>query len=468
MVSPSQARDARVHVSRHELESMIRTGDIDTVVMAFVDLQGRLTGKRATGRFFLEQVAEHGTENCDYLIACDIDNNPVPGYRFASYDLGYGDMVARADWDTIRITPWVPKTALVLCDLFDVDSGEPIAESPRQVLRRQVERAAGLGFVPMIGSEIEFFVFKDTYEEAHAKGYRDLRNHSPWVQDYHVLQTTMDEYLIGQIRRNLDAAGVPVEFSKGEAGRGQHEINLDYTTAVEMADRNHIYKNAVKEIAALNGRSVTFMAKYAFDDTGSSCHIHSSIWRAGANGALETAMYDHHAPHGMSDTFRWWLGGLIATAREFSLLWAPTINSYKRFQPGSWAPTGIGWGIDNRTLGFRKVGHGASSRVECRTPGADANSYHAFAGTIAGGLYGVENRIEPPAPYEGNGYTADDIERVPWNLADAIDLWEGSAVARSAFGDEVHHHILTAAKAEWVAFNQTVTDWEMRRYFERI
>lgn len=453
----------RVHVTRAELESKIGSGEIDTVVMAFVDHHGRLTGKRATGRFFLEQVAESGTENCNYLIACDIDNNPVPGYRFASYELGYGDMLARADWDTIRILPWVPRTALVICDLFDVDSGAPIEVSPRQILRRQVERAESLGYTPMVGSEIEFFVFRDSYEEAFAKGYRNLQNHSPWMQDYHVLQTTFDEYLIGEMRRGLEAAGVPVEFSKGEAGRGQHEINLDYAPAVEMADRNHVYKNAAKEIAALHGRSVTFMAKYAFDDTGSSCHIHSSLWRNGSS-----VMHDHHGLHGMSDTFRWYLGGLIAAAREFSLLWAPTINSYKRFQPGSWAPTGIGWGVDNRTLGFRKVGHGNATRVECRIPGADANSYLAFAGTIAAGLHGIENRIEPPPAYTGNGYTAEDIPRVPWNIAEAISLWEQSALARAAFGDDVHHHILTAAQAEWQAFNQTVTDWEMRRYFERI
>jgi len=468
MSAPTNPRDERVHVSRAQLESLIAAGDIDTVVMAFVDLQGRLTGKRTSGRFFLEQVADHGTENCNYLIACDIDNNPVPGYRFANYDLGYGDMVAQADWSTIRITPWVPRTAMILCDLVDVDNGAPIEESPRQILRRQVERAARLGYTPMLGSEIEFFVFRDTYAEAYEKGYRNLVNHSPWLQDYHVLQTTMDEYLIGQIRRGLEASGVPVEFSKGEAGRGQHEINLDYTTAVEMADRNHLYKNAAKEIAALNGRSITFMAKYAFNDTGSSCHVHSSLWRESASGRLETAMHDPQGPNAMSETFRWWLGGLIATAREFSLLWAPTINSYKRFQPGSWAPTGVGWGVDNRTLGFRKVGHGASTRVECRIPGADANSYHAFAGTIAGGLHGIENRIEPPAPFSGNGYTAEEIDRVPWNLSDAIDLWESSSVARASFGDEVHHHILNAAKAEWIAFNKTVTDWEMRRYFERI
>ena len=458
----------RVHITREQLEHDIRSGSIDTVVMAFPDLQGRLVGKRTSGRFFLEQVADAGTENCDYLIACDIDNNPLPGYRFAGYELGYGDMLARADWDTVRITPWVERTAIVMCDLFDVETDAPVEVAPRQILRRQVERAGALGFVPMIGSEIEFFLFRDTYEEAHAKGYRDLQNHSTWVEDYHVLQTTKDEYLIGQIRRGLEAAGVPVEFSKGEAGRGQHEINLDYATALEMADRNHVYKNSAKEIAALNGRSITFMAKYAFDDTGSSCHIHSSLWRESADGERQSAMYDQDDPLGMSQTFRWYLGGLLATAREFSLLWAPNINSYKRFQPGSWAPTGVGWGVDNRTLGFRTVGHRSGTRVECRIPGADANSYLAFAGTIAAGLHGIEQRIEPPAPYAGNGYQATDIPRIPWTIVEAIELWERSEVAKAAFGEDVHHHILNTARQEWLAFNRSVTDWEMRRYFERI
>ena len=452
-------------MSREALEGLIRSGEVDTVVMAFPDLQGRLVGKRTTGRFFLDKVADDGTENCDYLIACDMDDNPVDGYRFTSYEQGYGDMLARADWDTVRLIPWVDRTAMIFCDLYDVTTGELIEVAPRTMLRRQVEAAAELGFVPMVASEIEFFLFKDTYDEAHEKGYRDLRPHSPWIEDYHVLQTTKDEYILGQIRRNLEAAGVPVEFSKGEAGKGQHEINLDYTTAVEMADRNSVYKTAAKEIAHLNGRSVSFMAKYDFADTGSSCHIHSSLWSLDGRTAL---FDDHHGPHGMSELFRHYLAGLIATAREFSLLWAPTINSYKRFQPGSWAPTGIGWGIDNRTLGFRKVGHGAGTRVECRIPGADANSYFAFAGQLAGGMYGIRHRLELPEPFVGNGYTAPEIDRIPWNLPDAIALWEQSAAARECFGDDVHHHILTMAKAEWLAFNQTVTDWELRRYWERI
>jgi glutamine synthetase len=318
----------------------------------------------------------------------------------------------------------------------------------------------------MVASEIEFYLFKDTYDEAHDKGYRDLKPHSPWLEDYHILQTTKDEYILGAIRRGLEAAGVPVEFSKGEAGKGQHEINLDYTTAVEMADRNSVYKTAAKEIAHANGRSVSFMAKYDFNDTGSSCHIHSSLWSLDGKTALFEGGHDD--PHHMSPLFQHYLAGLIATARDFSLLWAPTINSYKRFQLGSWAPTGIGWGIDNRTLGYRLVGHGKGTRVECRIPGSDANSYFAFAGTLAGGLYGIRHELPLGDPFSGNGYEAPEIDRIPWNLPDAIALWENSAIARECFGDDVHHHILTMAKAEWMAFNQTVTDWELRRYWERI
>ena len=461
------------------MEAKIRGGEIDTVLMAFPDLQGRLVAKRTTGRFFLQSVADDGTENCDYLIACDMDNNPVPGYRFTSYETGYGDMLARADWDTVRIIPWVDKTAMIMCDLFDVSTGEMVEVAPRTILRRQVEAAEALGYLPMVASEIEFFLFKDTYDEAHDKGYRDLKTHSPWLEDYHVLQTTKDEYIIGQLRRNLELAGVPVEFSKGEAGRGQHEINLDYTTAVEMADRNSVYKTGAKEMAALSGRSISFMAKWDMNDAGSSCHIHSSLWSMDGS----TALFDGHAEHGhsshgaevhhdstagMSSLFKHYLAGLIATSQEFALLWAPTINSYKRFQPNSWAPTGIAWGHDNRTLGYRLVGHGKGTRVECRIPGSDANSYLAFAGTLAGGLYGIRHKLELGAPYDGNGYEAVDIPRIPWNMPDAIDLWENSAAAKECFGDDVHHHILTMAKGEWTAFNQAVTDWELRRYWERV
>ncbi|MCE2709832.1 MAG: glutamine synthetase family protein [Ilumatobacteraceae bacterium] len=462
--------------TRDELFAAIERGDIDTVVMAFPDLQGRLVGKRTTGRFFLEQVAEHGTENCDYLIATDFDDVAVPGYRFASYDLGYGDMLARADFATIRITPWVPKTALVLCDLFSVKTGEPIRVAPRQVLRDQVIAAQRMNLEPMIGSEIEFYLFRDSYEEIHARGHRDLTPHSPFMEDYQIAQTTRDEYVVGEIRRGLEAAGIPVEFSKGEAGRGQHELNLAYTRALEMADRNMVYKTAAKEIAAGLGRSVTFMAKYDFAETGSSCHVHSSLWHL-SEGAVRGSAFDggdgvpggashHHAP-ALTDHFRMYLAGQLAAARDFSILWGPTVNSYKRFQPGSWAPTAVAWGIDNRTLGYRVVGHGAATRVECRVPGADANSYFAFAGTIAAGLYGIRHRLQLPDAYQGNGYDAKDLPRIPATLAEAADLWERSDIARECFGDDVHHHLLTMARHEWATFNGAVTDWERTRYFER-
>lgn len=462
--------------TRDELFAAIERGDIDTVVMAFPDLQGRLVGKRTTGRFFLEQVAEHGTENCDYLIATDFDDVAVPGYRFASYDLGYGDMLARADFATIRITPWVPKTALVLCDLFSVKTGEPIRVAPRQVLRDQVIAAQRMNLEPMIGSEIEFYLFRDSYEEIHARGHRDLTPHSPFMEDYQIAQTTRDEYVVGEIRRGLEAAGIPVEFSKGEAGRGQHELNLAYTRALEMADRNMVYKTAAKEIAAGLGRSVTFMAKYDFAETGSSCHVHSSLWHL-SEGAVRGSAFDggdgvpggasrHNAP-ALTDHFRMYLAGQLAAARDFSILWGPTVNSYKRFQPGSWAPTAVAWGIDNRTLGYRVVGHGAATRVECRVPGADANSYFAFAGTIAAGLYGIRHRLQLPDAYQGNGYDAKDLPRIPATLAEAADLWERSDIARECFGDDVHHHLLTMARHEWATFNGAVTDWERTRYFER-
>ena len=462
--------------TRDDLRDLIRRGDIDTVVMAFPDLQGRLVGKRTSGTFFLQQVEEHGTENCDYLIATDFDDVAVPGYKFASYDLGYGDMLARADFSTIRVTPWVPKTALILCDLMSVKTGMPISVAPRQILRDQVAAAQRAHLEPMIGSEIEFYLFRDSYDQLHDKGYRNLLPHSPYMEDYQIAQTTRDEYVVGEIRRGLEAAGIPVEFSKGEAGRGQHEINLSYTRALEMADRNTVYKTAAKEIAAGLGRSVTFMAKYDFAETGSSCHVHSSLWHL-SEGAVRGSAFDGghgtggHGTGGhgavLTDHFRMYLAGQLAAARDFSILWAPTVNSYKRFQPGSWAPTAVAWGIDNRTLGYRVVGHGAGTRVECRIPGADANSYLAFAGTIAAGLYGIRHRLQLADAYAGNGYEAKDLPRIPTTLAEAADLWERSDIARECFGDDVHHHLLNMARHEWSTFQQTVTDWERMRYFER-
>jgi glutamine synthetase len=457
---------ANTHIPHEQLEADIASGAIDTVIAGFADHFGRLIGKRTDGQFYLDVVAEEGTENCDYLIACDIDNNPIPGFRFASYEQGYGDMRGVVDPSTVRYLPWHEKTAVVLLDLVNVDTGVPIEVSPRRMLQRQVERMMAHGYTPKMASEIEFFLFKETFDQANAQRYEGLTPNSPYVEDYHILQTSKEEDVLGAIRRGLRDAGMPVEFSKGEAGKGQHELNLTYQLAVEMADTNLIFKNSTKEIAWQHGRSATFMAKPHFDDAGSSCHIHSSLWSS-ADADGHTLMYDHDS-HGMSELFRWYMGGQIAAAREFALLTAPTINSYRRFQPGSWAPTGIGWATDNRTLGFRVVGHGNGMRVENRIPGADANSYHAFAATLAAGLYGIENKIEPPTPYIGDGYSATDIERIPSTFNEAIDLWEGSTLARECFGDDVHHHVLTYAKSEWRAWGATVTNWERNRYFERI
>lgn len=455
----------RVRVTLEDLRASIANGTVDTVLVVFPDLQGRLVGKRVTGTFFLERVAEGSVEACNYLLAVDVEMNPLPGYRAFNWEQGYGDFSAVPDLSTIRMVPWLEKTALVLCDLVDEGSRQPIEVSPRRILQRMEEMAASRGLTVNIGAELEFLLFKDTYAEAAAKGFKGLIPHSDVVEDYHILQTTRDEYLIRQIRNGLEGAGVPVEFSKGEAGKGQHEINLAYATATEMADRNTVYKNAAKEIADQNGRSITFMAKYDMAEVGSSCHIHSSVWDADNANSL---MWDESGPHHMSETFRHWLGGLVHASRELSLLFAPTVNSYKRFQPDSWAPTAVAWGLDNRTCGLRLVGHGPAYRVESRIPGADVNSYIAFAGVIAAGLWGLENKLDPGDAFVGNAYTDPNVEHIPSTLVEAIELFANSEVARWAFGEEVHHHLLNTAEQEWAAFNRAVTDWELRRNFEQL
>ena len=449
------------------LIELVEHGEVDTVLVAFPDLQGRLMGKRVTGRYFVEHVLNQGgaIEACNYLIALDVDMTPLPGYEYANWEQGYGDFRCLPDLTTLRGCPWLEKTALVLCDLVDEQTGEPVEESPRRILRRQIERAAELGYVINIGAELEFFLFKDSYEEAAALGYANLTPHSNVIEDYHIFQTTRDEYLIRQIRNGVDNAGIPVEFSKGEAGKGQHEINLVYASALEMADRHVIYKNAAKEIAALNGRSLTFMAKYSMEEVGSSCHIHSSVWNTQNSYSL---MWNEDAPDHLSDVFRGWLGGLVATGRELAWMYAPYVNSYKRYQPESWAPTALAWGHDNRTCGYRLVGHGQGFRVESRIPGADANPYLAFAATIAAGLHGIEHGITPPPAFSGNAYDAPDLPHVPSTLVEAIDAFEHSEVALAAFGPAVHHHLLNTAKQEWNTFNRVVTDWERRRNFEQI
>jgi glutamine synthetase len=449
------------------LETLIKDEDVDTILVVFPDLQGRLMGKRVTGDFWLHDVVapDGSIEACNYLLAVDTEMEPLPGYRYANWDTGYGDFKLVPDLATLRRIPWLEKTALVLCDLHDEETGEPVEVSPRQILKRQIERAAAMGLSLKCGSELEFFLFKDSYDEAAAKGYRDLVPHGAYNEDYHILQTTKDEYLIRAIRNAMDDAAVPVEFSKGEASAGQHEINLRYADVLEMADRHVVYKNGAKEIAALNDRSITFMAKWSMDDCGSSCHLHSSLWDVEGKTPLD---WDADAPEHMSEVFRHFLGGLLAASRELAWMFAPYVNSYKRYQPDSWAPTAIVWGHDNRTCGLRIVGHGPSFRVESRIPGADCNPYLAFAATIAAGLHGIEHGIDPGPEFHGNAYVAEDVARVPWNLVEAIDEFERSELAAKAFGDDVHFHLLNTARQEWARFNQVVTDWERRRNFELI
>ncbi len=457
---------ARGMLHASKLEEAIGKDEIDTVLVAFPDLQGRLVGKRVTGSYWVDHM-QGGAEPlhvCNYLLAVDSEMNVLPGYTFASWDQGYGDMATQPDLATIRWIPWLEKTALVLCDLVDEERSEPVEVSPRRILQRQVERANAAGYSLMFASELEFFLFRESLEEAAAKDYTNLTPHSLVVEDYHILQTTRDEYLIRAIRNGIDGAGVPVEFSKGEAGRGQHEINLVFTSPVEMADRHVIYKNGAKEIASQHGRALTFMAKYSAEEVGSSCHVHSSVW---SRDGEQPMMWDDGAPDHLSSTFRGWLGGQLACGRELAWMYAPTVNSYKRYQPESWAPTALAWSLDNRTCGFRIVGHGSSFRLESRIPGADVNPYLAYAATIAAGLYGIEQGLDPGPRFDGNAYTAPELARVPTSLAEAMDAFATSKVAPDAFGADVHDHLLNTARQELAHFNRAVTDWERRRNFDQ-
>ena len=437
------------------LEELRSDSSIDTVIMAFTDMQGRLLGKRLHRDFFLEQVDHgHGTEGCNYLLALDMEMEPVPGYEIASWERGYGDFDLAPDLSTLRRIPWLEATALLLCDVQWHD-GSPVRPSPRQVLRAQLERARSLGFEVMVGSELEFFLLRETYEEAHRKGYRDLTPSVPYILDYHILATSYDEPLLRQIRNGMQGAGIPVETSKGEAWPGQQEINFRYADALTMADNHAIYKNGAKEIAFLNGCSITFMAKPDHTWIGSSCHIHSSLWRG------DTPAFDD------TQVFERYLAGQIACARELALFFAPNVNSYKRFAAGSWAPTTLAWGVDNRTCGFRIVGSGGrAKRVESRIPGGDVNPYLAFAATIASGLYGIENGLELAPAFEGNAYESG-VERFPSTLREAIGALESGSMARAALGDDVVDHYLNYARTEQGLFDRVVTDWERSRLYER-
>jgi glutamine synthetase len=449
-----------------QLEELADSGEIDTVLCMFTDLQGRYMGKRVVPHFFLDEIlGEEGLHACLYLLAIDMEMEPLPGYKYASWETGYGDFMMVPDISTLRMVPWLENTAMVICDIHDEETKEPVEVAPRQILKRQVERAQQAGYTSKIGSELEFYLFKNSFDDAAAAGYRNLEPSSSYIMDYHMLQTTKDEWIVRKIRNDMLGAGIPVEFSKGEFGKGQQEINITYSDALEAADNHAIYKHGVKEIGALQGAATTFMAKWTMAEAGSSCHIHSSMWSRDGKNSL---MWDDAGTNHMSQTFDHYLGGLMSTAREMAWMFAPFVNSYKRYQLGSWAPTAIVWSHDNRTCGFRVVGEHKGNRVESRIPGADANPYLAFAATIVGGLHGIANQVSAPEMFHGNAYEAKDVPRVPTSLHEAIETFRASEVAREAFGDFVFEHLLNTAVQEQIIFdNNVVTDWELHRYFER-
>ncbi|SOD87831.1 glutamine synthetase family protein [Streptomyces sp. Ag109_G2-15] len=445
-------------LSVEELHALVAGGEIDTVVLAFPDMQGRLQGKRFAARFFLDEVLQHGTEGCNYLLAVDTEMNTVDGYAMSSWDRGYGDFAMHPDLSTLRRIPWHPGTALLVADLAWND-GAPVVAAPRQILRRQLDRLAELGYTAQVGTELEFIVFKDSYEQAWDANYRGLTPANQYNIDYSILGTGRIEPLLRRLRNDMAGAGLTVESAKGECNPGQHEIAFRYDEALRTCDQHALYKTGAKEIAAQEGVSITFMAKYN-EREGNSCHIHLSLADADGDNAMAGS-------EGMSDVMRHFLAGQLAALRDFSLLYAPNINSYKRFQPGSFAPTAVAWGHDNRTCALRVVGHGRSLRFENRLPGGDVNPYLAVAGLVAAGLYGIEQKLELPEPCPGNAYTAD-FEHVPTTLREAAELWENSPIAKAAFGDEVVAHYRNMARVELEAFDAAVTDWELRRSFERL
>jgi len=438
----------------------IGEGEIDTVILAFTDMQGRLQGKRLSAEFFLDEVAQHYSEGCNYLLAVDVDMNTVDGYAMSSWERGYGDFVFVPDMNTARRVPWQPGSVLVIADLTWLD-GAPVVASPRQILAAQVARLAERGLVALAGTELEFIVYRDTYEQAAAKDYRDLTPANQYNVDYSILGTARIEPLLRRIRNEMAGAGLYVESAKGECNLGQHEIAFRYAEATTTCDNHSIYKTGAKEIAAQEGMSITFMAKPNARE-GNSCHIHLSV-----RGQDGTPVMAGEGQYGLSELGEHFLAGQLAAMREFALCYAPNVNSYKRYVPGSFAPTSVRWGPDNRTCALRLVGHGQSLRVENRTPGGDVNPYLAVAAMIAAGLHGIDHELPLEPPVTGNAY-ADTEVRVPYTLHDALALWQNSELAAEAFGTEVVEHYANYARVELTAYEAAVTDWELRRGFERL
>ena len=447
-------------LSREELLALVSRGDVDTVILAVTDMQGRLQGKRMDANFFFDDLVHGIVEGCSYLLASDVDMRTVDGFALTSWERGYGDLAFKSDFSTIRMVPWHDKTAIIFCDVQTVE-GEPVAPSPRQVLQHQVARLAERGWHGLTGTELEFIVFNTSYEEAWNSGYRDMVPANQYNVDYSLQGTSRVEPLLGRIRRSMRLAGMVVESVKGECNLGQHEVAFKYDTLVDKCDEHGLFKLGAKEIAAQEGHSLTFMAKYD-EREGNSCHVHLSL-----RDDEDRPIFAGDREHGMSLVFEQFLAGQVAYARELSLLLAPNINSYKRFVEGSFAPTALLWGVDNRTCAFRVVGHGPAIRVECRIPGGDVNQYMAVAALVAAGLRGVEEELTLNPAFGGNAYVAN-APRVPTSLREATELFDHSSVAREAFGDEVVDHYVRAAQLEVDTFSAAITDWERYRGFERL
>ena len=450
------------NLSFEELTAAADSGEIDTVLVCLIDMQGRLLGKRFHVRNFLESSYEE-THCCDYLLATDMEMATPSGYKASSWERGYGDYVMKPDLSTLRLIPWLEGTALVLVDLIDHHTHAPVPHSPRQMLKAQVARAAKLELSPVMASELEFFLFELSYDEIRREGFRDLQPISGYNEDYHILQTTKEEHVMRPIRNLLYEAGVPVENSKGEAEAGQEELNIRYANALLAADHHVIAKQAVKEIADAQGHAATFMPKWHHARVGSAAHIHQSLFRDGSN-----VFYDADAELTMSDTMRSYVAGLIKYAPDMMVFMAPYVNSYKRFVPGTFAPTKSAWSVDNRTAGFRLVGDGTKGvRIECRIPGSDMNPYLAMATQLAAGLAGIEEKLVLPPPVEGDLYGMDDIPEVPHTLRAATETLRGSNMLRDALSSDVVDHYVRAAEIEQEAFDAVVTEWEVARGFER-
>ena len=453
-------RDPQGDLALEQLRAAVESGTVDTVLVVVTDMQGRLQGKRVDAWFFLDEVAHHATEGCSYLLAVDVDMNTVDGYALSSWETGYGDFVMRPDLSTIRPVPWHERTVLCHADV-EWENGAAVEESPRAMLKRQVARLAERGWTGLAGTELEFIVFEDRYEDAWRRGYRDMTPANSYNVDYSILGTSRIEPLLGRIRREMRSAGMTVESVKGECNFGQHEIAFRYADLVSKADEHVVFKTGAKEIAAQEGKSLTFMAKFN-EREGNSCHVHLSL-----RDAEGVPVFAGQLDHGTSEVLGWWLAGMLATLPDLTLLLAPNVNSYKRFADGSFAPTAISWGRDNRTCAFRLVGHGPSLRVECRVPGGDVNPYLALSALVAGGLHGVENRLPLEEELRGNAY-ASERPRIPATLRDAMERFGQSTVVRKAFGDEVVDHYVHMAHVELAAFGAAVTDWERYRGFERL